>query len=359
MSEGKKRRELVAEAMDREPWLKHVRTHGQRPASARHVARPTAVAAAARPASARPASACRPARQAAGRGRVRTHRWAQDHTQTRSQTQPAPPKTKKITTRQTDRTAMYTARDVGRMTYSVREKRLLCGVVAARQPFTPRSAPQRPASGRVARPPPPAHSEAKEAADNVRQEHKLVDSVKNDAHRGPAAASRKQSDVQYLSAMLGVPDGTWAFAPSENAAYSGSAALCASGQRRLLMPTWARLAHRVELMQQQNREVSDLLSGLASTTAVPVNQQVGPTTEDSAVLPAWPQDGPLGSINPQKIATGWRGLPQSRRTCAFGNAATDQSSYGDSRESAVCARQLQQKVKIGLEPGRDWSELMW
>ena len=126
------------------------------------------------------------------------------------------------------------------------------------------------------------------------------------------------------------------------------------GQRRLLMPTWARLAQRVELMQQQNREVSEFLTAINSTTAAPVPQQPMRTRssklEDSSVLPEWPQTGPLASINP----SGWQGLSKSGQEAA---GSTAQPAYGSSAETMM--PQANKQVIVKLEPGRDWSELLW
>lgn len=135
-----------------------------------------------------------------------------------------------------------------------------------------------------------------------------------------------------------------------DAGNSGSA----PGQRRLLMPTWARLAQRVELIQQQNREVSEFLTAINSTTAAPVPQQPTRTLtsklEDSSVLPEWPQTGPLASINPN----GWRGLSKSGLEA---DEATGQLAHGSSAE--VMMPQANKQVIVKLEPGRDWSELVW
>ena len=245
---------------------------------------------------------------------------------------------------------------VGKTTYSVRERRVKCSVVAGRQPLTPRpavqrhtaphSATQRPASARVAHPPDRAS-----AGKGNGTEDQLADGVPNEPCRAAAikTGTKEEDDAQQLRMLLGIPDETWAFAPSASAE-------SAPGHRRLLMPTWARLAQRVELMQQQNREISELLTGLSSTAAVPVRRDAtviaGADSIDSSVLPDWPEDGPFASVNPREIATGWRGTPEPSRR----QRAGERGRYGSERG---VRQQSEKEVTVMLQPGRDWAKLAW
>lgn len=367
---AKRGEQLVSGNVAREPWLELVRSRAQRPASARHVARPKVAAAAARPASARSASASRRAGQTMGGG-VCAHpqRWATG-TQARRQPRPQAPATKKAAhADHNGNTQAYIVheRDLGKTTYSVREKRLRCSVVAGRQPFTPRPAVQRPASARVTHAAPLASADTIKRSEDASQSGKpagTASAAPAAPRREAAAVPRSKGDVQDLREMLGVPDGIWAFAPNEKAGYGGGEAISAAGRRRLLMPTWERLARRVELMQQQNEEASELLTGLASTAAAPVTQRPTRTSGiemgGTSVLPdsEWPQEGPLGSTTPKIITTGWRGRPESSRRLRSNpakNEVADQVSYGRAGKPI----EPQNKVKIKLEPGRDWSELLW
>ena len=329
-----------------EPWLAQVRARAQRPTSARHVARPTVAAAAPRPASARAAVA-------AGRG----VQWAEGTSHARRR---AP--------RHSGGTAAHSVRecDVGKTTYSVRERRVKCSVVAGRQPFTPRPAVQRHTAVRVAHPPDRAS-----AGKGNRTEDQLAGDLPNEPRRavGNKTGTKAEDDAQQLRVLLGLPDETWAFAPSASAGP-------APGRRRLLMPTWARLAQRVELMEQQNREASELLTGLASSAAAPVRQHptvtAGADSIDAPVLPDWPEDGPFAPLNPREIATGWRGTPEPsrrQRSAQRGRergrsvperGARQQSEREGQRGTERGARQQSEKeVTVMLQPGRDWAKLVW
>ena len=346
---------LVSGAVAREPWLEHVRARAQRPASARHVARPKVAAAAARPASAhraaRSVSLRAPSQTVGGGVGARPARRA-----TGARLPSPPAKTAAHACHNGDTTA-YSVRecDVVKTTFSVREKRLRCSVVAGRQPFTPRPATRHPASARVAHSATPASPAVVNQPDDARQSAQSTDAALSALSRGSAAAPEEKDHVQNLREMLGVTDGMWAFAPDANASFGGADAIGPAGRRRLLMPTWERLARRVDLMQRQNEEVSELLTGLASTAAAPVTQR---PTRTSSVLPKKQQDKCFTSTTQKNVATGWRGLPESSRRLGSNvaeNRVADQPLYGRAGQLIM----PENKVKIKLEPGRDWSELLW
>lgn len=396
---------------------------GGRPTSAHHVAQPKVAAAAQRPASARPASA-RPAsarspnqpRQVVGGTFLRAQRWAQE-TQQRQQRGQSP--RRRPLSSAAPATAARRKADVGPSAYSVRESpRAKCHVVAGRQTLTPRVAVERPASAR------PGGSAApqKQSAGTGKAAAAVAAEKENDAMSRPISAgsstlrvvvkrpaSARPTSVQPgssrvaeqarpdaepaaraaavipegkpraapskdpandLRQLLGIPDGVWAFAANETAAFNGGAAISGSGQRRLLMPTWARLAERVELMQRQNREAAGFLSGLASTTAVEVPQHPVRTTESisgSSALPDWPDAGPMSAINPRKIATGWRGLPEDssrRRASGLGEdraakPARPPSAAVYGRSGRVVMSPEAKEVTVNMEPGQDWARLLW
>lgn len=375
MSGGNKASKLSQEAAARrEPWLEHVwAARTRRPNSARHVARPKVTSASARrPASARPASAPRPARHAVGGVFLRAQQWAAG-VKERGQSRPRAPKAQPPAARS------HGAVVVRKSKYSVHHSpRARCTVVAGRQPLAPRPAVERPTSARADSSPAPDSVVANGASEDAGQQNEHNDMEPSEADLVPAVESTARAgettarlspeeevtrEIQELRSMLGVPDRRWAFAPGENVAFNGAKAMSGSGQRRLLMPTWAHLAQRVELMQQQNREVAGLLTELTSTTVAPVPQQ--PTRAsgnrlDPCALPGWPDEGPLASINPQQISTGWQGLPESslrRKTTRATNTAP--SHLDHTRPQGMMARPPGKEVTVKLEPGDEWSELLW
>ena len=378
---------MAVAAVEREAWLRQLSARGTRPdsaprrpasarpasAHARHVAEPTVGAAAEpqRPASARPPSAgpARQPRAAVGGVFVRAQRWAQDTRERGPQPPRQRPQSAAAATARPSSGAGFPRRKLAEApsAYRVRQQNRVSGaMVGARQTLTPRLVVDRPVSARPrsakagasaaeARPPAAAAVQALTLAATAGQppqrevafadesppaEEDMLSPVLSGRTRVTAA----EEEIVQLRDMLGISDGQWAWAPDSNSAPNGTGtALSGARHQRLLMPTWAKLAERVELMQAQNREAERFLGALTETANHPLPWEPGPTprvagsVSGASALPVWPDAGPIGDITPTRLCTGWRGprAATSSRPNTGGSAMRRSRSGGRESEGAA------------------------